>query len=577
MREEHTELTWLKHWSAYLQHAPFSDNVNNEQAQIILQQLIEASMNGDTRIDITFDQKLTLADLVTTPAHLPQRLAPCVYDEQGLALYRYWQLEQRLARQICRLKQQTIYPVDAAAYQHLLVDPYQQKALRMVAEQSLSVITGGPGTGKTYTLARIIAMLTQSIPNIRIAMAAPTGKAAQRMQEALQASFTDPVLIEAGLIQDVLLQQKTQTLHRLLGLGIRQRPHFHLKQPLPYDVVVVDEASMLDLRLATYLFEAIPSSCRLILLGDAQQLASIDVGSVLADLQQVSSLQSNHVQLQTSRRFTGDAKIGQLARFIQNAEKYEHPMDEWEHFIENVIQQRGLQPIIITPTLSDTIQLEYIADEIASYESYYQKLMYGFEVYLQQLDAYIAQDDPENVAALVATFDDYRILTATREGPFGVEAINRYAEVWLTRSLKQTKRGDWFIGRPVMMTYNDYQLGLSNGDIGICVKHRIYPEQFEIFFPSLNLWLPAQRLPQNMKTAFAMTIHKSQGSEFSHTMVVLDRSAEKLLSQELFYTAITRAKKVVSLLVHVEAVKYALMIKTTRRSGLVFQINQLIC
>jgi hypothetical protein len=129
-----------------------------------------------------------------------------------------------------------------------------------------------------------------------------------------------------------------------------------------------------------------------------------------------------------------------------------------------------------------------------------------------------------------------------------LQQLNRYAEQWLNQQLKQIALGDWYVGRPVMMTYNDYQLGISNGDIGICFKHRSQSQQFEVYFPSLDKWIAAHRLPRNMQTAFALTIHKSQGSEFTHTAIVLDAPAEKLLSQELIYTAVTRAKKVVSIL-----------------------------
>jgi exodeoxyribonuclease V alpha subunit len=144
---------------------------------------------------------------------------------------------------------------------------------------------------------------------------------------------------------------------------------------------------------------------------------------------------------------------------------------------------------------------------------------------------------------------------------------------WLNQQLKQIAVGDWYIGRPVMMTYNDYQLGISNGDIGICFKHRTQSQQFEVFFPSLNKWIAAHRLPRSMQTAFALTIHKSQGSEFTHTAIVLDAHAEKLLSQELIYTAVTRAKKVVSILADRKALQQSLIIRTVRRSGLVQKIN----
>ena len=567
------QMTWLNMWSNYLTQAPFSQSAQAVNAAHILQQLVEASLQGDSCIEVDTTQLEALGDLAVSSEIATTQVAPCVYDQQGLALYRYWQLEQRLAHQICRLKRQTTQTIDLSSYQNLLSDEYQQAALKMVLQQWLSIITGGPGTGKTYTLARIIAALNQMIPDIRIAMAAPTGKAAQRMQEALQNSFNDPKLLESGLITDELRNQTTQTLHRLLGMGNRQTPRFDQKQPLPYDVIVVDEASMLDLNLATALFEAVPDHCRIILLGDANQLASVDVGSVLADLQQVDALAENRVQLKNSRRFSDEAKIGQFARFIQAQQHATAHHSALSKLEAEIVKAEGLQPITFSKEMLDLIQLEYLPEQY-DIEPYQQKLMYGFQNYLAALNDYIYLGDAaDDIQQVIRAFDDYRILAAVKHGALGIEQLNRYAERWLNQQLKQIAVGDWYIGRPVMMTYNDYQLGLSNGDIGICFKHRSQPQQFEVFFPSLNKWIAAHRLPRNMQTAFVLTIHKSQGSEFTHTAIVLDAKAEKLLSQELIYTAVTRAKKVVSILADPNALQQALTIRTVRRSGLVQKIN----
>lgn len=567
------QMTWLNMWSNYLTQAPFSQSAQAVSAAHILQQLVEASLQGDSCIEVDTTQLEALGDLAVSSEIATTQVAPCVYDQQGLALYRYWQLEQRLAHQICRLKRQTTQTIDLSSYQNLLSDEYQQAALKMVLQQWLSIITGGPGTGKTYTLARIIAALNQMIPDIRIAMAAPTGKAAQRMQEALQNSFNDPKLLESGLITDELRNQTTQTLHRLLGMGNRQTPRFDQKQPLPYDVIVVDEASMLDLNLATALFEAVPDHCRIILLGDANQLASVDVGSVLADLQQVDALAENRVQLKNSRRFSDEAKIGQFARFIQAQQHATAHHSILSKLETEIVKAEGLQPITFSKEMLDLIQLEYLLEQY-DIEPYQQKLMYGFQNYLAALNDYIYRGDAaDDIQQVIRAFDDYRILAAVKHGALGIEQLNRYAERWLNQQLKQIAVGDWYIGRPVMMTYNDYQLGLSNGDIGICFKHRSQPQQFEVFFPSLNKWIAAHRLPRNMQTAFVLTIHKSQGSEFTHTAIVLDAKAEKLLSQELIYTAVTRAKKVVSILADPNALQQALTIRTVRRSGLVQKIN----
>ncbi|MDQ9950010.1 MULTISPECIES: exodeoxyribonuclease V subunit alpha [Acinetobacter] len=575
---EQADLSWLTTWSNFLNQVPFTEQSQVPEATSYLQQLIEASLQGDSCIDISSEQIAALGQLAISADQATSKVAPCVYDEQGLALYRYWHLEQRLAEQICRLKQQLIQPVSCDDYLDLLTDPHQQAALKMVARQGLSIITGGPGTGKTYTLARIIAVLSQAIPHIRVAMAAPTGKAAQRMQEALQNSFNDPKLLESGLVSEELRNQGTQTIHRLLGMGHSQTPRFNQKQPLPYDVIVVDEASMLDLNLATLLFEAVPESCRIILLGDANQLASVDVGAVLADLQQIQALADNRVQLQTSRRFAEGALIGQVAKFIQAQNYQQDHVKVLQRFEVDIVQVSELKPILLQRDMPDVIQLEYLPEgNHAEVEIYYQKLMLGFQGYVKSLKNYLKEERSiEQVQNVVKAFDDYRILTAVRHGPFGLQQLNQYAQRWLQQQLSIVTLGGWYVGRPVMMTYNDYQLGISNGDIGLCFEHRTQPQQFEVYFPSLNKWVAANRLPKSIQSAFALTIHKSQGSEFTHTAVVLDQAAKNLLSQELIYTAITRAKKVVSLLVHQEALLQAFTVRTTRKSGLVQKVNRLV-
>ncbi|MDS7958176.1 MULTISPECIES: exodeoxyribonuclease V subunit alpha [unclassified Acinetobacter] len=575
---EQADLSWLTTWSNFLNQAPFTEQSQVSEATSYLRQLIEASLQGDSCIDISSEQIAALGQLAISADQATSKVAPCVYDEQGLALYRYWHLEQRLAEQICRLKQQLIQPVSCDDYLDLLTDAHQQAALQMVARQSLSIITGGPGTGKTYTLARIIAVLSQAIPHIRVAMAAPTGKAAQRMQEALQNSFNDPKLLESGLVSEELRNQGTQTIHRLLGMGHSQTPRFNQKQPLPYDVIVVDEASMLDLNLATLLFEAVPESCRIILLGDANQLASVDVGAVLADLQQIQALADNRVQLQTSRRFAEGALIGQVAKFIQAQSYQQDHVEVLQRFEVDIVQVSELKPILLQRDMPDVVQLEYLPEgNLLDLDTYYQKLMLGFQGYVQSLKNYLKEERSiEQVQNVVKAFDDYRILTAVRHGPFGLQQLNQYAQRWLQQQLSIVTLGGWYVGRPVMMTYNDYQLGISNGDIGLCFEHRTQPQQFEVYFPSLNKWVAANRLPKSIQNAFALTIHKSQGSEFTHTAVVLDQAAKNLLSQELIYTAITRAKKVVSLLVHQEALLQAFTVRTTRKSGLVQKVNRLV-
>ncbi|MFH7765601.1 exodeoxyribonuclease V subunit alpha [Acinetobacter sp. BSP-28] len=572
---------WISTWSRFIRQKPFSYAPQDENSSDIIQQVLEAVQQGDSCISATQAQADTLNDLVVSVDHIQEQLAPFVFDQQYLYLYRYWALEQSLALQVARLKQQHIEAVDLSAYPDLLTDLYQRQALSMVATHVLNIITGGPGTGKTYTLARIIAVLNQAMPNIRIAMAAPTGKAAQRMKEALQNSLNDEKLQD--LVTDELKQLHPITIHRLLGLGTNYQPRFHAKQPLPYDVIVVDEASMLDLSLANMLLSAVPDQARLILLGDADQLAAVDVGSVLADLQQVPALAESRVNLVTSRRFKEGALIGQMAKFIQAQEVPQNSGALLENFAQQVVAPGEIKALSLQAEMDDQIQLEYLPAHLSRQfdrTAYYDKLMLGYQAYIEVLKSYLTADEPELwVPQVVKTFDDYRILAAIRHGAFGLNQLNQQIEQRLLEvlALHMSKQGDWYVGRPVMMTYNDYQLGLSNGDIGICFKRsRDGQSQFEVYFPSLEKWVPATRLPKSIETAFVLTIHKSQGSEFTHTAVVLDEAAKNLLSKELLYTAITRAKKVVSVLADQEALVQALTIKTSRKSGMLDKINSLI-
>ncbi|WP_168406144.1 exodeoxyribonuclease V subunit alpha [Acinetobacter indicus] len=569
---------WFALWSNYLLQAPFFQAEKHEDSAKIIAQLLEATLNGDSCIAASAEQVAALANLVGSGSE-PGSVAPFIYDQQHLYLYRYWALESALAQQVARLKQQAVTAVDVSDYLHLLEDQHQQQALKMTATTAFNLITGGPGTGKTYTLARIIAVLNQALPEIRIAMAAPTGKAAQRMKEALQNSFDDPKI--ANLVSDDLKRLTPITIHRLLGLGNRQQPRFHARQPLPYDLIVIDEASMLDLNLASMLFNAIAEQTRVILLGDAQQLASVDVGSVLADLQQVPALADNHVHLVTSRRFKAGALIGEMARFIQQQTAEQPAAQILQQFAAQLVQPGELQAVTLTQDMADVLQLEYLPDEApdpVAGQGYYDKLMLGYQDYVYSLKQYLQADDPDSVVMqVVKAFDQYRILTAIRHGGLGLQQLNMQIEQRLLQqlALDVAKQGDWYVGRPVMMTYNDYQLGLSNGDIGLCLQRlREGNRQFEVYFPSLDKWVPATRLPKNIETAFALTIHKSQGSEFQHVAVVLDQAAQNLLSKELIYTAITRAKSVVSLLADRQALVQALTVKTSRNSGVLEKVNE---
>lgn len=579
MENEQTRLN-MQNWADSLIRLHIAADVQ-EKSRDLIRQVFQALERGDSCIACSREDAQALQGLLADagdpgahPAEL--RIAPFVLDAEQLYLYRYWALENQLAQSAAGLLRQPAAAVQLAEqHQALLEDPQQLQALRMAASQALSIITGGPGTGKTYTLARIIAVLNQAIPDIRIAMAAPTGKAAQRMKEALQNSFSDAKL--SNLVSAELQRLTPVTIHRLLGLGEDQRPRFHAGRRLPFDVIVVDEASMLDLNLAKMLFAAAPPHSRLILLGDANQLASVDAGAVLADLQQAPELAQNRVNLVTSRRFDGEKLIGRMAGFIQQNERQQ---DVLQRFEQEIAPAGRLQALELTQEMPDCIQLQYLPDSPQDpqidWNGYYGQLMLGFQGYAAAVQDYLASECAEqHEAAAVSVFEDYRILAAVRHGRLGLTALNEQMEQRLLAATAQAKQGEWYAGRPVMMSYNDYQLGLSNGDIGICFKRRHEGRmQFSVYFPSLQKWVAAARLPKSIETAYALTIHKSQGSEFRHVAVVLEAHAAQLLSKELIYTAITRAKKAVSLLAAPSALAAAMTVRTARKSGLSAKISQ---
>lgn len=573
---------WYHVWTQFLVQPPFYSGDQPERLQALLEQLCAALDAGDSCIqptqlsadDVQAIEAISQNVVTDEAASLVrQQSRPLVWDAPYLYLQRYWMLEQQLAQRLIALSACQVKTVDLAQYLTLFDDPHQRQALSVGINQGFSMITGGPGTGKTYILTRIVAVLKKLNPELRIAMAAPTGKAAQRMQESLNKAFTDQNLLDAGLYHPDFAYQNTQTLHRLLGMGTQQVPRFHQQHPLPYDVIVVDEASMLDLQLACALFNAIKAPTRLILLGDANQLSSVDVGYVLADLQRVPQLQHAIVHLQASRRFADDANIGQFAKYIHQAQQ--PSFKNWLTQIQPEMMKLGQGKLMINAEQTDAVHFFELPEQPQpdALQNIYLQLAQGFQNYADALKRY--QQGEIDKQTLAQHFDEYRILVAMRSGMFGLQQLNQAMSLWLKQQLNIVHDGEWFYGRPVMMIYNDYQLKLSNGDIGLCLWDEQNPDQYAVYFPSLDQQIMAARLPQSIQTAFALTIHKSQGSEFNHSAVVLDDQADKLLSQELLYTAITRAKKIVSLYATPYSMQQSLSVRTQRKSGLVQQIQRL--
>lgn len=491
-------------------------------------------------------------------------------DEQRyIYLYRHWQQEWQLAERLAALLRPVSPPpvVTADLAYDAEPDPagtvpnppklnaLQRRAVSQAAAAPFTLITGGPGTGKTFTLVRIVKALLGAQPELRVALAAPTGKAAQRMQSVLSGEFS-----RAGI--DSKQIQTAQTIHRLLGLGGRSQPRYHRHAPLPYDLIVIDEGSMLDLALASLLFDAIAVGTRLIILGDADQLAAVDAGAVLSDLGQTAALAPYRVHLLESRRFRADAGIGLLASGV---------LAQCEDEVLAALGEGsgGVQYVDLAHTTKKQI---------------YTQLWQSFAPYVVALQAlHHAQHplSPQTVDALFREFDRFRALCAQRYGDLGAHAINRAMGEQLQQALAgvaaQMPADGWYSGRPVMMTRNDYGLRLSNGDIGICLRDRHEGGEGKawVYFPDRTAPIAATRLPpEQIETAFALTIHKSQGSEFEVVAMVLDPSSTELLTRELVYTAITRAKLTIQVWSGQQVLLDAIQRKGNRVSGLRLQIER---
>ena len=495
-------------------------------------------------------------------------------------LHRAWQAEFNLAKQINTIINQQIKLLDISIPDNL--NPQQVKAINVANNNSFSIITGGPGTGKTYTVAQLVIALQQAVEsggdkgkNIRfstdsasLALAAPTGKAAQRMQESLQAA------IDAANI-DIQLQE-AKTIHRLLGIGRTGKPRYDANSPLGEDIIIVDEASMLGVELANYLVSAVKSGARLILLGDANQLAAVDAGAVLADLCRIPRLQPIHVELTESKRFSADSGIGKLAHQINKAEADTQAI--WQLLRQD--KALNFQYVNMLQSAMNTLSKDNIKNSLSN-KKIFSKISEDYSGYLKKVEILlknpIEKSMPESVkgiiTSLMQTFNQFRVLTAGHNGEWGDHYINSYLTQWHLTELKlPLGQNTWFHGRPIMVLQNNYELGLFNGDIGFCLQTSDERSQLEVFFENKTQGIAVNLLNEEViATAYAMTIHKSQGSEFGHVVITFDNSHARLLSKELIYTAVTRAKTQVTIYSTKHAFEKAVQTPTERHTGLALQ------
>ena len=467
---------------------------------------------------------------------------PLIIEQNRLYLHRSWYYENRLAQQLTKMTELK-HCDQLKTTTETLLDKYfgitatidwQRSAAIMAINQNFCIITGGPGTGKTTTVVKILALLQElSDQPLLIALAAPTGKAAMRLQESIgsnKATLPCTATIKSAIPESVT------TLHRLLGAKPAS-PYFrhNAKLPLVYDLVVVDEASMVDLALMSKLLDALKPGARLILLGDKDQLASVESGTVLADL--TLALPQQTLELRKSHRFDGDIK--KLATAINN----QQDIEAWELF------QSDNENI----ALLETDLIDYITQQQIAYLQLITKEADFSEIY--------------------KAFNRFQALCATRLGKNSVSDITLAVEKSLSEKKLIHLSGLWYSGRPIMITQNNAALQLYNGDIGICLRDKEQDNQLRVFFQqadgSIKKYLPA-RIP-HCETVFVMTIHKSQGSEFDEVLIILPETHTPILTKELLYTAITRAKKTIKLVANASVFYSTVRKRVQRVTGLAYK------
>lgn len=489
----------------------------------------------------------------------PGEHTPLVLDHVGrLYLYRYWRYEQELARIILCKAGALGIPVDQSRMKECLQRLFpsgiedemtsQQQAASRALCSLFSVITGGPGTGKTSTVVRVLALILEQPGGMRhrIALAAPTGKAAARLNASITAirerlSCADE--IKSAIPTEVV------TVHRLLGSrhgSVRFR--HSAANPLPYDTIIVDEASMVDLPLMAALVTALLPTARFILLGDREQLASVEAGAVLGDICTAgeapsSLLGKNVVFLDRNYRFQAGSGIGALAKAV-NEGRGRDAVELLRNAMPGGVAWMDVkEPGVLNRLLEERV-----------------------------MSGYRAVIEAASPSEALQRFERFRILCAFRDGPAlsGVNSVNRAVENILAKEGLITPNTIWYKGRPLLITANDYPMQLFNGDTGLLFPDPDRGGALRAFFPNSGggvRSIAPERLAGH-ETAFAMTVHKSQGSEFDRVLLILPSTDSELLTRELLYTAITRAKESVEIWGDEAVFSAAAGRKSERHSGL---------
>ncbi len=547
--------------------------------------------------------------------------APLVLDGSRLYLRRYWNHERVVAGAIrqrlaltCAVPESLgdeldrLFPATTASASD--APNWPKIACALAARGAFTVITGGPGTGKTTTVVRLLGLLQtlqlrEHARPLRIRLAAPTGKAAARLNASIAAQIAQ---LDVDETTRAAIPAEVTTLHRLLGArpDTRRFRHDHAN-PLHLDVLVIDEASMIDLEMMSAVLSALPATARLILLGDKDQLSSVEAGAVLGDLcrraqkghygeptaswlqattgddiraftrSDARPLDQQIAMLRHSHRFDDSSGIGQLARAVNVG----------DHHASHALLRKPRVDLAWTASASHAPLADITIDGNRAHFAGRadDASPCGYRHYLELL----RQQRPKLAAGIAAheqwarnvleAFHRFQLLCALRHGPYGVDGLNQLiAQALHARGLIDTGTG-WYEGRPVMLTRNDYSLGLANGDVGICLRVPDEHGQLRLtvaFFADADAGSATgtrvrQVLPSRLGdvvTVYAMTVHKSQGSEFEHTALVLPAEASQVLTRELLYTGITRAREWFTLVGSAAIIDGAIDRRTQRHSGL---------
>ena len=493
-------------------------------------------------------------------------LQPLVLDESRLYLHRYWKYEDELCSWLQQKAGSTFDLSDSKEKAIREVLPpvsdlfelnWQHVAVQLSFLKDLVIISGGPGTGKTFTVLNIIAAQAKahSKEELRIALSAPTGKAARRLSESIKRGKSD---FSSDLLTDIHIPDSAMTVHKLLGSDFRGNTfRFNEENPLPYEIIVVDEASMLDINLWVRLIRAVGPHTKLIVLGDKDQLASVEAGSILGDICGGENSFSAKISKSMQKTLGFQLPVSEKTMPINDCMVFltkSYRFDEHSGIqkFASAVNKGDADTAISVLRDPQAKGISWIEPDSNAMDMIYNQFV------LHHYQEYISQSKEHRLSAS----NNKKVLCALRKGPFGVEQLNERAERIIRRSMKALDNREWYDGRIVMATKNDSLLKIRNGEIGIFDENN----DSIVFEGEQKLEVSAARL-KDYEPAFAITIHKSQGSEFDEVAIILSNQENSILSKEILYTAVTRARKNTLIIVTEDILRKTIERNVNRKSG----------